>query len=460
MNAPARPWEKNRETESAPPLYLRCIHCGLCTSSCPTYLELGSEPDSPRGRIHLIRALDEGRLAWDASVADHLESCLDCQACVTACPSGVEYGRLIESAREQIETGRRRPWRHRLLLRVLRDGLFPYRRRMRWALQPLRLLARSRILSRLPGWLPGALGRMGRLVPASLLQARPVSEAAAQLRRGRLTPEAAGAGDEPVKGRVLLLTGCVGGALFEHVNEATAWVLAHNGYETLAPAAQGCCGALHHHTGARRSAQDHARRLIDAFVAAAGPGGLESVDAIVVNAAGCGSTMKQYAELLADDPSYAAIARKVQEKVRDIHEFLDRIELKPPGLLPVRVAYHDACHLIHGQKISEEPRRLLRRIPGLELAPLAESDVCCGSAGIYNITHGEMADRLQRRKLRHIQETGASIVASANPGCTLQILSGAEKAGLPLQVAHPVELLRWAYTGSLPEMKESPPESV
>lgn len=402
----------------------KCIHCGLCTSHCPTYLELGSELDSPRGRIHLMRGVAEGRIGWTAEVVRHLDLCLECRACETACPSGVPYARLLEAAREEIARVHRRPWRERLILRALRDGLLPYPARMRLALLPLRLTGSfgrraARLLSR-------ELGRMASLV----------GELPGSPRRFALPPLVPAEGKR--RYRVALLAGCVGSVLFARANWATAQVLAVNGCEVVIPPGQGCCGALHLHSGAREAAREFARRNLEAFRPA-------DFDAIVTNAAGCGSTLKEYRELFEGEPE-AGAAGAFSEKAVDVSAFLAQAGLVPARrAVPWRVAYHDACHLAHGQGVRSEPRKLLREVPGLDLVELEESEVCCGSAGLYNLLQPEMAERLLERKVGYILRTGAQAIATGNPGCLMQIAKGLRDRGADLPVLHPVEILAVAY---------------
>lgn len=324
--------------------YLSCIHCGLCTSACPTYLELGSEADSPRGRIHLMRSVAEGRLDFSQDVVHHLELCLDCQACTTACPSGVDYGPLIEEARERIEAEGLRSWKDRALLKLFRDWIFPYPGRMRAALAPLRLVQAIPGLQRLVERLPWGLGRMTQLAPPEVLSTPPLSaeekRLAAQMSQGLVPAQ----GER--RGRVGLLTGCVGSVLFEKVNIATAYVLARNGFDVVVPRSQGCCGALHLHTGAKTTLQGHADKLLHRFSESnADP--YAGFDAIIVNAAGCGSTLKHYGDVIDGDlqPKAAAFA----SRVKDISQFLAELDLVPLGHLAARVTYHDACHLLNGQ---------------------------------------------------------------------------------------------------------------
>lgn len=420
--------------------FLSCIHCGMCTSSCPTYVELGSEADSPRGRIRLMRSVAEGTMQYTPDVIHHLEMCLDCQACVTACPSGVEYGQLIEDAREEIEENKLRPWRDRMAIKVLRDWLFPYPRRMKIALFPLRIVAMwPALLSRLRQ-LP-ALGKLVQLVPEHWLRGQQPDASEKNLIQQMKTGFVPAIGTR--QGRVGLLTGCVGSLLFSDVNIATVYVLIRNGYDVVIPTNQGCCGSLHVHTGARKTASAFAQHMLTSFAQAVQPHDdtFSSYDAIIVNAAGCGSAMKQYGQLLPND----ARAQYFAGKVQDVSEFLAQCDLAPMGTLTRRVTYHDACHLYHGQGVSVEPRALLRKIPGLNLVPLEESSMCCGSAGIYNIMQQSMGEQLGDRKIAHIRNTGASVVATGNSGCTMQIVSGAEKYGIDVEVMHPVQLMYEAY---------------
>jgi glycolate oxidase iron-sulfur subunit len=396
---------------------LECVHCGLCLSACPTYVELGTEMDSPRGRIYLIRGLEEGTLAPTADVVRHLDLCLGCRACETACPSGVRYGELIEAARGFIEARHRRRWWDRCR-RWLIGAVFPYPARLRLLLLPVRVLQRS-----------GLWPLVRRVIPfLALVPELPV----------RVTLPESSPADGLERGRVALVDGCVGRELCGATNAATVRVLRRNGWTVLVPQGQGCCGALHLHAGNPVEARKLARGNIDAFPS--------DVDAVAVNAAGCGSTMKEYGQLLRDDSAYAARARAFAAKVRDVTELLAAEPLRQPRHgLGARVTVHDACHLVHGQRIREAPRALLRSIPGVEIVELEESDHCCGSAGTYNLTEPRMARRLLERKVANIRSTGATIVAAANPGCALQIQAGLRAAGLEVEVVHPVELLDRAY---------------
>ena len=414
----------------------RCVHCGLCLPYCPTFSLLGTEMDSPRGRIVLIKSLAEGRIVLTESAKTHLDLCLGCRACETVCPSGVPYGQLIEAARVEIERERPGSVLRRLFRWVNYRLLLPSPRLLGWAAAGLRFyqasglqrLARAtgliRLLPRpLPDWEP----LLPALPPAS--ERAPLPE---------LTPAA-----EPQRARVGLLTGCIQQVAFGSQNRATARVLARNGAEVVAPRAQACCGALHAHGGEHAQAVALAKRLIEVFEAA-------RVDVVVVNASGCGAHMKAYDALLADDPAWRERARRFASSVRDLAEFLATEPLRGPlGSVRRTVTYHDPCHIVHGQKISRQPRALLAQIPGLTVVPLAEADWCCGSAGTYNLTQPEMAQRLQARKVANVRATGAEAVVTANPGCIIQIAQGLTAEGAPIQVVHLAELLDEAY-GSAP----------
>jgi glycolate oxidase iron-sulfur subunit len=389
-----------------------CVHCGLCLASCPTYVELGTEADSPRGRIHLMRALEDGALDATPEVIRHLDLCLGCRACETACPSGVPYGELIEAARPHLEA--HRPLVGRWWRRLLATGLTSRMRRVVFA--PLRGVAR----------MPG-LVRAARALDATMLAY------AAALPRGRAPRlpavlEPAGR----ARGTAVLLTGCVADTLFAATNHATALLLQRAGVRVLVPAGQGCCGALALHLGAR----DHARRLAGATVSM-----LEGVraDWVVTNAAGCGAMLREYGHVVENG---AAVATRA----RDALGLLAQLGLPPPArALEATVAMHDPCHLAHGQGIRGEVRQLLSTIPGVRLTELEESDMCCGSAGTYNLTEPAMARQLLARKLGRIAASGADVVAAANPGCLMQIRAGAILRGLSLRVEHPIDLLAAAH---------------
>jgi glycolate oxidase iron-sulfur subunit len=418
-------------------LFLDCVHCGLCTSACPTYVELGNENDSPRGRIYLMRALTDGRLELNEEVRGHLDLCLDCRACETACPSGVQYGRLIEPFRIHLEKIAPRKSGLGLFKRLLLFHVTPYARRMRWALAPARfmqwarldrLMEKTGLLRLLPRFLRDLQEMMPRLKP----------------HYGRLPAVLPAEGKR--RARVALFTGCASDAFFPETNVATARVLQRNGCEVWVPRAQVCCGALHYHAAQEEPARRFAAKNCDVF----GPGlgeTAERVDAIIVNAAGCGAQLKDYGHLLADGP-LAATARKFAAKTKDISEFLIELgPVKPAHPLALKATYHDACHLCHGQQIRRPPRQLLETIPGLQLVSLPESEICCGAAGSYNLTQPQMAERLGERKARNILATGAEAVFTGNVGCLLQVARYLRKQRPNLWVAHPVDALWASYSG-------------
>jgi glycolate oxidase iron-sulfur subunit len=396
----------------------RCVHCGLCLNACPTYRELGLEMDSPRGRVYQMVKVAEGEMAIGPSYVKHLDLCLACRACETACPSGVQYGRLIEAARVQIETVRRRS----LPARLLRDFIFNH-------------LLVSPLLMRIAGNLLYAYQATGLRLAGALNPLTPPAERPFFFRNIGKTFPAEG----PRRYRVAFLAGCIANVSFARLNEATVRVLQKNGCEVVVPAGQGCCGALHIHSGLREEARRLARRNIDAVPAA-------GFDATITNAAGCGSTLKEYHELLADDPAYAERAAAFSRAIKDVNEFLASIELNR-YMRPIRatVTYQDSCHLVHGQRVRLAPRKLLEAVPGLDFREMPLADLCCGSAGIYNVVQSEMATAILRKKMESIESTGAEIIATANPGCMLQLRAGAALYGRSQRVAHVVELLDEAY---------------
>jgi glycolate oxidase iron-sulfur subunit len=415
--------------------FLDCVHCGLCHSACPTYLELGTEADSPRGRIHLMRALQEGTLPLDADAVSHLDLCLGCRACETACPSGVRYGALIEAARPWVEAHHRRPLGTRVRRR-LALALLPHRRRLHIALAPLRLLDALGVLAlvrRVARVLPPSLRYLIGLLPDPL----PVPAVLA----ASITPAG------PPRADVQLLLGCVMPELFPGTVRSTVALLTANGCRVAVPPGQVCCGALSLHAGDRRGATRLARANVDAFERATPAG---TAPALVVNAAGCGAMMKEYGALLADDPVYAARASALAARVRDATEILAtlpfRERLRRPAVArPLRVAYSDPCHLAHAQGIRRPPRELLAAIPGVVLVPMEDEDLCCGSAGHYNVMQPAMARRLVARKVAAVRASGADVVATANAGCALQLQAGLRAAGLAIPVRHVLDLLAEAY---------------
>lgn len=407
-----------------------CVHCGLCLPACPTYRELGSEADSPRGRIHLIRNLVAGVIDPTAPVVAHLDLCLDCRACEPACPSGVKYGSIIEDARFQLEGTRRRGALESTLRRILFRGILPHPGRLRKVARTIRLSQRLHL---------DRLAIKAHLLPGPLAAMAAVATLPDVFGREHLPEVIPAQGKQ--RYRVGFLTGCIMDVLYGPTNLACVRVLAANGCEVVIPPAQTCCGALQHHAGDIETTRHLARQNIDAFLAA-------GVDFIITNSAGCGSTLKEYHHLLTADPVYREKAHQFVSRTRDITEFLADIDLVPPGrAVPVRVTYQDPCHLANGQGVRLQPRKLLQAIPGLELRELPESDQCCGSAGIYNLVQPEMSMALLDKKMSHAAGTGAAIIATANPGCMLQLKLGAQRRGLAVEVVHVVDLLDRAYGG-------------
>ena len=407
----------------------QCVRCGLCLQHCPTYVETGLETESPRGRLYLIRALSEGLVEPTPNAIGHLDLCLQCRNCEAVCPSGVPYGRIMEHARAEVLNSSGAPLSWRLRSLFLREVIArPERLRLfAGALRVYRASGLRSVAERLPGVRDRALlapSISGRPFTASGVVARPQGD---------------------VRMRVGFLTGCIMPLAYGRVHRATLRVLARHGCEVIAPPEQACCGALHVHNGDHLAAQSLARRNVDAFLAA-------DVEAIVVNSAGCGSAMKEYGELLADDAAYAEKAARLAALVRDVHEFLISLPLQPPtGQLDLDVTYQDACHLAHAQRIKDAPREVLRAIPGLRLVEMAQPDRCCGSAGVYSLTQPEMSLDLLRAKMDDVHSTGATVIATANPGCMAQLEAGlrlranVRPSGRPGKVRHVIELLDRAY---------------
>ena len=401
-----------------PKLVSDCVHCGFCLPTCPTWNLWREEMDSPRGRIYLMEGLADGSIRLNRTVVEHFDRCLGCMACVTSCPSGVQYDKLIEQTRATIERGYLRYGSERAFRRLV-FAVLPHPRRMRAAL---------------------ALALLGRILPAPG-PLRTLVELAPRRRLSRERPPAVTLAERERVARVGLLTGCVQSVLFGDVNAATARVLAAEGYEVVAPRGLPCCGALALHAGRHDDGLARARKLIDAFEPA-------GADLVVSNAAGCGSNLKDYGHLLAGDPAYAERAAAFSARARDVSELLaerpSRAERRPLG---VRVAFQDSCHLAHAQRIREAPRAMLRAIPGLDLTEPAEQELCCGSAGIYNLVQPEAARELGDRKARNVLATEPDVYASANPGCLVQLSSALHRAGRPLPSLHPVELLDASLRG-------------
>ena len=412
----------------------QCMHCGLCLPTCPTYDATKLERNSPRGRIALMRAIADDRLDVTQAFGDEMYFCLGCLACMTACPAGVNYAELFEHARAEIEETRVLSSPKRNLIRAFAvKWLFMEHARLQLVGKTLRLYQQLGLQTLVRGsgvlkLLPKRLQELEAITPT--IQPRFSAE--------MIAPVTPAIGER--KYRVAMLTGCAQDLIFSDINRDTVEVLAQNGCEVITPPDQQCCGSLHAHNGEWALAQHLARKQLNQFPP-------EQFDAIITNAGGCGSHLKHYAKLLADDPQYRERAHEWDEKVRDIHEWLMEISIRAPAEAgaPTKVTYHESCHLSHGQKVVSQPRELLRAIPGVELVELPEANWCCGSAGIYNLTQPEMADQLLERKLNHIRSTGATVVATGNPGCLLQLINGAKKIGLPLRVVHPVSLLAEAY---------------
>ena len=419
---------------------LACIHCGLCLASCPTYLETGNENDSPRGRIYLMRAVQDGRLPLGDTAVRHIDLCLGCRACEAVCPSGVPYGELLEHTRDHIEKHYRRSTFQNFLRRVAIEKVFPFPRRMKLALLPVKVLRALRAEKLLPRFARDALS----LVPdeATQVELPEFSQAPASSR-----------------GRVGFVSGCVMSVLFGETNANSVRLLNRVGWEVVTPRAQVCCGALYAHGGNLACARDCARRNIELFEQ-------HDLDAVIINAAGCGSTLKEYGQLLRGDPAWAERGAKFSSKVKDLTEWLVEFRVPDSGFgardfdespvahrpSPITVTYHDACHLAHPQRITKQPRHLVRMPAGINFVELPESDLCCGSAGSYNLTEPEMAGRLQRRKVENILKTGAQMVVTTNPGCILQIRAGLKKAGANIEVLHIADFIE-RYSAERPVEK-------
>ena len=409
----------------------QCVHCGLCLDYCPTYRVNGLELDSPRGRIYQVRAVYRGEISPDnEDFRTHIYRCLDCRACETACPSGVKYGQIVEAARglappadaAERTIGRtvlNRIFTSRLALGALGLGMRVYQK-----LGVQTVVRKSGLL----GLLPGRLEKMERMLPPT--QGGVSKPAVPELVRARGTR----------RYRVGFIAGCVMQEFLGETNQASVRVLARNGCDVYTPRQQGCCGALHVHIGERDTARGLAKQNIEIFEAL-------NLDAVIINAAGCGSTLKEYEHLFRDDPVWHDRAVAFSKKMRDINEWLVEIGIDTAGLgeLPLRVTYQDPCHLVHGQGIRNQPRQLLRSIPGLNLVELKDADVCCGSAGIYNLTHPEFSEKILDWKIPEVAKTEATVLVAPNPGCAMQIASGARERGLPLDVCHVVDLLDRSY---------------
>jgi len=424
----------NRHAEAPRAVDLdKCVHCGLCLNNCPTYRELGVEMDSPRGRIYQMVQVATGQMEMTPSYLEHLDLCLACRGCESACPSGVPYGRLIEAARTEIEAKKSesRPWHIRAFRRFIFGGLLvtPWMLKAAGGLLYFyqatglqQLVRRSGILKHM-----GKMGRIEHLAP-------PAEYPFFFDEVGKTFPAR---GEK--RYRVAFLAGCLANFTSARLNEATVRVLQANGCDVVIPAGQTCCGALHVHSGLKDEARVLARKNIDVCVDA-------GYDAVITNAAGCGSTLKEYDELLEHDAAYADKARRFVAMMKDVTEFLASIEMVAPRRpLPVTATYQDSCHLAHGQKIRSAPRQVLAAIPGLTFRELPQADLCCGSAGIYNIVHDEIADSILQKKMALVNSTGAEVLTTANVGCAIQLQAGVGRYGKQQRVMHVVELLDEAY---------------
>lgn len=419
-----------------PKLIDSCVHCGFCLSTCPSYRVMGKEMDSPRGRIYLMDAINEGEIALNTATVQHFDSCLGCLACVTTCPSGVQYDKLIAATRPQVE----RNYPRNLLDRLYRQlifSVFPYPNRVRWLLVPLLVYQ--------------ALGLQKLVRSTGLLKLFSPRLAAMESILPKITlgsfkdgfPTVIPASCEK-RYRVGMILGCVQRLFFSPVNEATVRVLTANGCEVVIPKTQGCCAALPHHQGQEEQAKQLARQMIDSFADT-------DVDFVIINAAGCGHTLKEYGHLLQDDPKYRDLAKQFAASVKDVQEFLATAgltaKLSPLADKPLTLVYQDACHLLHGQKISVQPRQLLRQIPGVQLREPIDAALCCGSAGVYNMLQPDVADELGKQKVQNLLNTGADLITSANPGCTLQITKHLHQQDKKISIMHPVELLDYSMRG-------------
>jgi glycolate oxidase iron-sulfur subunit len=406
-----------KETEKKPPLYLDCIHCGLCLSSCPTYRVLGSEMDSPRGRIYLMRAFDEGRAKITDSFVEHMFRCLDCRACETACPSGVHFGHMMEEMRGRIVDERSTHW----ITRAVLKHVFPYPWRFRLAARMLQLYRYSGFQK-----LIRQTGLLNRFAPKMAKTEALMPEIGIE---SGVTLDSLYPAEGRKQGTVAFFSGCVMNSMLGSINRSSVRLLTAAGYDVVVPGRQICCGALANHAGLRDIARDMARTNVSAFP-------VDELDAIIINAAGCGAMLKEYPLLIDGAEAFSG-------KVRDIAEFLasTRIfeRLKTP--LERRVGYDDPCHLLHGQGIRTEPRKLLKAIPGIKFVEVEGADQCCGSAGIYNITQNELSMEILDQKMAKLQKANVEILATGNPGCMFQFRYGAQKFGLDIEVVHPVELL-------------------
>ncbi|MEM6252798.1 MAG: heterodisulfide reductase-related iron-sulfur binding cluster [Cyanobacteria bacterium P01_D01_bin.156] len=419
-----------------PSLINACVHCGFCLTTCPSYRVIGKETDSPRGRIYLMDAINQGEAPLSEVAVSHFESCLGCLACTTACPSGVQYDRLIDSVRSQVNRNHQRPLPVQLL-RQLIFSLFPYPDRIRLLLSPLALYqwsGVSRLIRR--------TGLLDRFTPQLAAMESLLPTVTPQCFQDNLPDIVPAQGQQ--RYRVGMILGCVQRVFFSNVNEATARVLSANGCEVIIPKSQGCCSALPAHQGETAQAEALARQMIDSFADT-------DVDYIIINAAGCGHTLKDYGHILKDDPAYCDRAKAFSNKVKDIQEFLTDVgltaKLSPLTQEPLKLVYQDACHLRHGQGITQPPRQLLRQIPNVTVVDPIDAELCCGSAGVYNMLQPDVANQLGQMKAANLVNTGATLIASSNPGCALQIKKHLPNQSRVLPLMHPIELLDKAIMG-------------
>lgn len=424
-----------------PKLIDACVHCGFCLATCPSYRVIGKETDSPRGRIYLMDAINEGTAPLSEASVQHFDSCLGCLACVTTCPSGVQYDQLIAATRPQVERNYSRSLGDRLF-RQLIFSLFPYPERLRALLLPLMVYQKLGMPQ-----LVRATGLLKRFSPRLAAMETLLPQVTVQSFQDNLPTVVPAQGQQ--RYRVGMILGCVQRLFFSDVNEATARVLSANGCEVVIPKSQGCCAALPQHQGQEVQAQSLARQMIDSFD--------PNLDAIIINAAGCGHTLKEYGHILQDDPDYRDKAKAFAAKVKDVQEFLAAVGLTAPlsplQAEPLTIVYQDACHLLHGQKISLQPRQLLRQIPGVTLREPIDAALCCGSAGVYNMLQPEVAEELGQQKVTNLLNTGATLIASSNPGCSLQILKHLESQGKSVPVIHPIRLLDSSIRGVVLDAK-------
>lgn len=410
-----------------------CVHCGLCLPSCPTYVVTRRERSSPRGRIWLMKEVSEGRLdLLDPLFEEEMSLCLNCRACEAVCPSGVKYGEILEASRAQIEQARHGSPKARMLRTLVFNVVFTDMRRFRALSAGMRLYQRSP--------LPRLVRKTGILKPLGLADAHEMMPRVSDrfvVPRGETIPA-----QGEFRGRVGLFTGCIMSTAYAEIHRATIRVLTRNGFEVTLVSDQGCCGALHVHAGDPNGGRDLARKNIEVF-------DNPHLDAIIVNAAGCGAAMKEYGHLLKDDPVWGERAARFSERVQDVTEFLAAKGLSAePGPLPMTVTYQEPCHLAHAQRIAKQPRHLLKAIPELRVVEMPESSLCCGSAGIYNLLQPDMSSTLLERKLDNALSTGAEVIVSANPGCMLQLAGGLRARGDERPVIHLIELLDRAYAGA------------